>query len=324
MLYAKTAGTRIPAVNKSDANSERMNINKIPFSPNISPKGVETDRANPVQSLRVGTKVPPTIRPMSGRPNSKVRLPKGVIVPLTILIVVGVLGYGAYKALGSVIQWEDDRDDGIGRKKELSVDVSNLPTVTPGTSSKDSVDTVSVKAKGKITVTFIKDKGMPFDNGQVQLLNSSGKMVNSAKTGPDGTSGVVVFDQVPAGSYKIVGGRENEIGVRSVSKSVSIDEGEFANVTLKLYIDTPVTVTVTVTNSSGGPLANKSLSLVRPRGDEGDEVLSVTTNDAGVFTEGGVYPDDRWTLKEGDAEIGRFTVEPNGQNQSINVKTSSN
>lgn len=250
-------------------------------------------------------------------------LSKRAIVPVVAgLILVSLVG-GMYALFTSFIQWEDEEVD-VARKETLSVSITPSPTSVSSEKIPEPT-AINVNVKGRVTVTFLKDKGQPFDNGVVQLISStSGAVFGSRKTGPDGTSGVVVFDEVPAGTYRVVGARENELGVRQASTSISLDPGEIMSTSIRLLIDTPVAITVTVKGQDGTPMADQSLKMVRSKGEEGIEVLTVQTNSSGVFTRSGVFPHDAWKLLKEDTEIATIAVAPTGESQSINVQANSN
>ena len=262
-----------------------------------------------------------SLPPDVSRPTRKFIVPRRLVVFLvTGAVIFSIMG-GVYAFFTSFIQWDDDET--IVERKD-SISISSAPTSASADVNPEPT-VVNVMVKGRVTVTFLKDKGQPFDNGIVQLVSSmSGVVVGSRKTGSDGTSGVVVFDEIPAGTYRVIGARENELGVRQASTSISLDPGEIISTTIRLLIDTPVTVTVTVKKQDGTPMTDESLKMVRPKGDEGDEVFSVQTNSAGTFTRSGVFPYDRWKLSKGDTEIATMAVAPTGENQSINVQANSN
>ena len=177
----------------------------------------------------------------------------------------------------------------------------------------------NVDVKGKITVSFTREKNAPFENGVIRLKNSSGKIVKEIESGK---TGVVVFDNISAGSYTIEGNRKGES--RIVQKSAKLGAGEFVDVVLRMQLDTPVTITVQVKTSDGSAFANQSLVLWRSRPSEGDEEIPVTTNDKGIFTASNIFPNQDWKLKQDGKELATFGVAPTGQSQTINVQTSSN
>jgi hypothetical protein len=253
------------------------------------------------------------------------RVSKKVIFRGSIIVVLLVLGIGARMVIRSFIQWDDDYVVDVERVDKVSVraDISDDAKEKPESSNFDDKKP-EVLVRGRLTVTFFKDKGQPFNNGVVTLVQTAtGMSMGSRNTGPDGTSGVVVFDEVPAGSYRVIGARKGEEGVRETSKTISIAEGELTSTTIQLAIDTPVTITATVLALNGSPRANTSLTLFRSKGEEGNEEFQVTTNDQGVFIQSGVFP-HTWKLLQDGSEIGTIQVAPTGENQTFNVKTNRN
>lgn len=291
-----------------------MDIPRISLSPDITHpivRGGHVEAVPPMNHTR--------ITPKPSRPGFTLT-PKRKML-LTIAVIGTLFAGGMYALFTSFIQW-DDEESTVEQKQQVSI--SPIPTAEESRTTPEPTE-ISVNVKGKVTVTFLKDKRQPFDNGVVQLVSSTtGAVVGTRKTGPDGTSGVVVFDEVPAGTYRVIGARESELGVRQTSASVALAAGEFVSTTIKLMLDTPVSITVTVKRADGSPMADQTLKMIRSKGAEGNEVFSVQTNSSGVFTQSGVSPGHDWKLLKDDAEIATMAVAPTGENQSINVQANSN
>jgi hypothetical protein len=85
---------------------------------------------------------------------------------------------------------------------------------------------------GKVTGTYVDDKGAPIADAPVKLLpplsDSPDSSVPKAVTKTD-RAGNFSFDKVPSGC-RVVAGE----GLRTVSRTVAVDDGAQANLTLKV------------------------------------------------------------------------------------------
>lgn len=206
--------------------------------------------------------------------------------------------------------WEEESE--ISLKKELSQETLKEKQPLPKKSSQsDSEQIPTVQVKGRITVSVAKERGEAFTDALVTLKDSTGsKILRRIETGKSGT---VVFDEVPAGSYQV--GAQRIGDGRVVSKPVNLEEGEITSVSLALYLDTEVTITVSVKGESGQPLVNQTFTLIKSGGPE----FTVTTNENGQFTQGRVPPDDNWTLTSKSGQSVKFKVAPTAKDQTITV-----
>lgn len=241
---------------------------------------------------------------------------KILMIVLGIFLIVFIGLFIAYKSL---IVWEDDSE--VVLKDEIAVGVvdstDNNRGAEPTKPDKpvDSNNPDTIQVKGKITVSVTKEHGDPFKEALITLRTSAGRNVRSANASENG---VVVFDEIPAGSYKVEVSKEGD--GRIVSKSVNLDEGEVTSVSLSLMLDQEVSITVNVKKSDGSAYSDQEFIITKVGGSED----SVTTNSSGTFTVDSIPPDDNWILKIGDSEVAKFKVAPTGQDQTINVQTSSN
>lgn len=227
----------------------------------------------------------------------------GTIVILFILF--GVL----YAVYSYFVVWEDEST--VTLKETISVAPNPTAAAAP-TGSSDKLPEVIVK--GRITVTVTKENKQPFTDAVVVLKTDKGKSLKEIKASGQG---VVVFDEVAAGTYTIETHRMGD--GRVASKKISLAEGEVTQVSLSLFLDTEVKITVHVKNPDGSTTSDKSFTLTK----NGGPTSNVSTNSEGVFN-ATVSPDDNWRLMIGDKEVGTFKVSPTGASQVINVTTSSN
>lgn len=236
----------------------------------------------------------------------------GLIVVMLLLFLVG----GAYAVFSRFIVWDDGSE--IEKKStayipdKLPVQYESTPGSAPSSSGLDNT------VKGKITVTLTREDNLPLETGVVRLTNAAGKVIKEIN-GYKMTT--FVFDEIPAGSYVVAGGKKGES--RLSTKNVTLGPGDIIAVSLSVFYDKKVSITVNVKKSDGSPFANQSFTLLRDAGDQHDE-FSVTTNSNGIFTKSGVAPYDNWQLFLSGTEVATFTVAATGQNQTINVKTNSN
>jgi len=239
----------------------------------------------------------------------------GVILMLVAVILLG------YRAAASFIVWDDDGSN----SSTVSADAFTFVAATPEPIERTVTEEVANETatnpavKGKLTISFVKENNKPYVGGTILLTNSSGKVIRSEQIGSTGT---LIADELPAGTYTIKGFKEGDS--RSVVKSVSLGAGEIKSVTTGLYIDTPVTITVTVKKSDGSPAAGESFNLVRVRTVDGDEIIPVTANENGTFTARKIYPNDQWKLVQNDVTVATINVAPTGVNQTFNVTINSN
>lgn len=248
---------------------------------------------------------------------------------MTVIIVISFLvliAGGVWYGLTQFIVWDEsstvaqaETADSIVRSV-LGVS-RNTAEASSSTSeiNEESSGTPSITVKGRITVSLTKEDGLAFDEATIRLQDAtSGRIVRQAQLRKGTTA---VFDEVPAGTYRVEGVKKGEES--GAGKTVALGEGEITSVSLALYPDTLVSITVTVKDDSGSPVANQSLTIQKGVGGTEEQVFTVTTNDSGVFTQSGVKPDGKWEVVQGGSSVGMFGVAPTGQNQSINVKLKS-
>jgi hypothetical protein len=247
----------------------------------------------------------------------KKKFPVGLVATLLFLLL---LGGGAYAVFTQYVVWDDGTETQSSSSSEAYIPSKLPPPVESGDVASASDDEISsAGVKGKITATITREGGKVLEGGIVRILNSSGKIVKEVDTGK---GGVAVFDGLVAGTYKVEGGKKGE--ARVVSQSVSIGDGELKDVSLSIFLDTPVSITVTVKKADGTPASDKTFTMRKIRSSESPLDYTVTTNNFGLFTKSDVSPDDKWLLIQNDQEVGSFTVAPTGKSQTINVQTTSN
>lgn len=259
----------------------------------------------------------PKINEVSQVPMAKKK--KVPIVPLIALIIFLVLAGGAYAAFSKFVVWDDGGETETSSASSAYIPSKLPPSIEDHESSSSSTEVSTAGIKGKLTVSITREEGMVLEGAVARLISSSGKTVKEVDTGK---SGVAVFDGIAAGSYKIEGGKKGE--KRVTVQSITLTDGEIKDVTLSLFLDTTVTITVTVKKPDGSAFADQSFTLRKIRSSEAPLDYTVTTNNFGMFTKSDISPDDGWLLVQDGEEIGSFSVAPTGKNQTINVQTKSN
>ena len=239
------------------------------------------------------------------------------VVPLVFLILFLLLAGGAYAAFTQFVVWDDGSEV---KTAKSSAYIPAKPAPPVGEIEPETNEEVaSSGVKGKITATITGEGGKVLEGAVIRLLNSSGKIIKEVDAGK---TGVAVFDGLAAGTYKLEGGKKGE--KRVTSQPVSIEDGELKDATLSIFLDTNVSITVTVTKADGTPAADQTFILRKVRSSESPLDYEVTTNNFGLFTKSDISPDDNWLLVQDDQEVAVFSVAPTGKNQTINVQTKSN
>jgi len=250
----------------------------------------------------------------------KFSVPKNSAVIASVICSAGLIIAGGVWAIGSFVQWDDGGEEQSDIRSSRFV--SAKPVTISGQASDENEESSSgsVTVKGKITVHFTRERGEAFTGASIKLIHaSSGTLYREISTGNGGTA---VFDEVPAGSYRVEAGKKGED--RVAKETVNLGAGEITSVSLALFLDTNVSITVTVTGPGGSPIADQDLEIVRDKGEEGLEVVSVHTNGNGAFSHANVPPDGNWMIRKDGSVVGSFAVVPNGQHQSFHVQASSN
>lgn len=250
----------------------------------------------------------------------KFSVPKHSANIAAIICGAGLVIAGGVWAVGSFIQWDEGGEEQSTIRSSRYVGAKPVTISEQADNENEESSSSSVTVKGKITVQFTRERGEAFTGASIKLIHSSsGALFREIGTGNGGT---VVFDEVPAGTYRVEAGKKGED--RVAKETVNLGAGEITSVSLALFLDTNVSITVTVTGPGGSPIADQDLEIVRDKGEEGLEIVSVHTNGSGAFSHSNVPPDGNWMIRKDGSVIGSFAVVPNGQHQSFHVQASSN
>lgn len=307
--------TEIPAIMpKSSAGTARQPAQKDTSVPQ-SPPLVTNEKSPFVSQPMVAAEDQPEETEPEVTESGTSRHVVPIIISLALLAIVG----GVFAVIAKYITWNED---GEASPKEA---VAFIP-LTPPLKLTNSITYASASAvagtssvKGKLTVTLTKEKSQPFEGGSIRLYTPSGKLIKELIADKSGTAS---FEEVAPGTYKLEGGKKGE--KRAASQTVTVGDGEIKETALSIFLDTNVTVTVTVKDGSGSPLANQAFTLRKLRSSEPPLDFPVATNENGTFTKSGISPDDNWKLLIAGEEVGTFAVAPTGKNQTINVTAKRN